>query len=109
MSDILKINRKCRPSLGACGVKPLTREMHEYLVTSYLIWPLIMTFGFITTAPLKCAAVVAAFVVMGFLFYNLLVAMVQMSHHQKKRLRTSQWIFCITALILALKIGWVLS
>ena len=109
MSDILKLNRKCRPSLGSCGVKPLTRETHEYLISSYMIWPLIVTFGYITTAPLQCLAVVVAFGVSGFLFYNLLVAMVQMSHHQKKRLCTSQWIFCITTFIFALKIGWVLS
>ncbi|MCP5535647.1 MAG: hypothetical protein H7A51_05350 [Akkermansiaceae bacterium] len=109
MDPVLKLTRKCRPSLNDCGVKPLTREMHEYLVSSYLVWPLIAGLGNVGGSIVVLCSIVATFLVLGFLFYNLLVALVQMSHDDKKRLRISQAIFCLTFLVLAIRIGWLLS
>ena len=48
------------------------------------------------------------FIVLGFLFYNMLVAMVQMSHGDKKRLHISQTLFCLTFFVLAVRVAWVL-
>lgn len=109
MEPMFNLMKKRRPSLGECGVKPLTREMHEYLVSSYILMPVIVAFGHITTNVNYAACVLFGFLVLGFLLYNMLVAFVQMSHDEKKRLLISQGIFCSTLLILVLRIGWVLS
>lgn len=109
MDPVLKLNRKCRPSLSDCGVRPLDKKVHEYLISSYILWPLIVAFGNIHGNFILLFAIFAAFLIMGFLFYNLLVALVQMSHEPKKRLRIAQWIFCTTFFVLAVRICWVLS
>jgi len=109
MDPVLKLTRKCRPSLNDCGVKPLTREMHEHLISSYLVWPVIAAFGNVGGNIMILGAIFASFIVLGFLFYNMLVAMVQMSHDDKKRLHISQTILCLTFLVLAVRVAWVLS
>jgi len=109
MDPVLKLTRKCRPSLNDCGVKPLSRQMHEYLISSYLVWPVIVAIGNVGGNMMILGAVFASFIVMGFMFYNMLVAMVQMSHDEKKGLQISQTIFCLTFLVLAVRVAWVLS
>lgn len=91
-----------------CGVKPLSKDVHEYLISSYIMWPVICVLGADLNSGI-IVGIVAAFLVLGFLFYNMLVAMVQMSHNEKKRLRISQGIFCLTLLIMALRVAWLAS
>ncbi|WP_435894314.1 hypothetical protein [Oceaniferula spumae] len=101
--------KKRRPSLGVCGVKPLSREIHQHLIASYIMWPVLIVMGGFSTHISFYVAVCASFLVLGFLFYNLLVAMVQMAHDEKKRLRISQWIFYITLGLLTLRLMWIVS
>ena len=108
MDPKLQLMRKCRPNLSDCGVMPLDKEVHQYLISSYILWPVIIAFGRITTSPLFVAAVVTGFVVLGFLFYNLLVATCQMSHLPKKRLLIGQGIFWTTVVVLVVRAMFVM-
>lgn len=104
MDPNLNLMRKRRPSLSDCGVRPLDRKVHHYLISSYLMWPLIFCLGLFQTKPLVVVSIVVSFVVLGMLFYNLLVSMCLMSHDPKKRLRTGQWIFYVSLGILTLRL-----
>ena len=105
MEPVFNLMKKRRPSLGDCGVKPLNREVHGYLLSGYLMWPVITALSVSSVHPLAILGVFVSFIVLGFLFYNLLVAMVQMSHNEKKRLHISQWIFCVSVFVLVLRIA----
>ena len=102
MDPLFDIMKKRRPSMENSGVKPVSREVHGYLISSYLI--LIFTFCIGGYSALRIFCVCVAFVVMGFLFYGLLLAMVKMSHDEKKRLMIGQTIFIFCVLALALRI-----
>ncbi|MBK1830751.1 hypothetical protein JIN77_08440 [Verrucomicrobiaceae bacterium R5-34] len=104
MEPLFDMMKKRRPSLNDCGVKPLAKEVHHFLLSSYLMWPVIVAFGHFSTNTTVAVSIIAMFMVLGFLFYNLLVAMVQMSHHPKKRLRISQWIFYVSLTVMVLRI-----
>jgi len=103
MEPMQNMMKKRRPSLGECGVKPLSREMHQLLLASYIMWPMIMVMGQFSSHISYVLGVTASFSVLGFLFYNLLVAMVQMAQDEKKRLRISQWIFYVSLVVLTVR------
>jgi hypothetical protein len=98
--------KKYRPSLGDCAVRPLSKEMHGLLLSSYLMWPFIIVTGLSEASSLAILGVFVSFIVLGFFFYNLLVALVQMAHDMKKRLRISQWIFFFSLSVLVVRITW---
>lgn len=105
MEPLCNMMKKRRPSLGDCGVKPVSKDVHLYLIFSYLLWPLTFSLG--VSSALKIFCICVAFVVMGFLLYSLLLAMVKMSHDEKKRLKIGQMFFLGSVLILAIRVGWL--
>lgn len=103
MEPLFDMMKKRRPSLTDCGVKPVSKDIHAYLIPSYILWPLTFSLG--ASSALQVFCICVAFLVMGFLLYSLLLAMVKMSHDEKKRLRISQGIFLLSILALAIRIG----
>lgn len=99
---------KRRPSLSNCGVMPLDGKVHRYLIGSYLMWPFVVCMGSFSTNSSLVGGVFVSFLVLGFLFYNMLVSMCLMSNDSKKRLRTGQWIFYVTLVILTVRMVSVL-
>jgi len=108
MSSKLEIMKKHRPSLSDCGVRPLSRKVHHYLMASYLLWPLTLVIGKITTETFFVLGVFSGFIVLGFMFYNLLVAMCQMSHEPSKRLKIGRWIFYVSLTLFIVRAIFVL-
>ena len=91
--------------MAASGVKPIAKDVHGYLISSYILWPLTFMIG--RESMLYSFVVCAVFVVMGFLFYGLLIAMVKMSNDEKKRLVISQSIFIVSIIALTSRIVWL--
>ncbi|MGB0993935.1 MAG: hypothetical protein ACPG32_15885 [Akkermansiaceae bacterium] len=107
MNNPPKIMSKRKPSMADCAVRPLDGIVHRYLLGSYLLWPLTFSWGYISSQPMVIFYICVSFAVMGFLLYNLLVAMVQMSHKPKKRLRIGQWLFFVSLGVFLLRVIWV--